>query len=420
MKNKVFTVLLSVVLAVVLWAYVITVERPESENTFYNIPVILDGEDVLKERGMMITNQSQQVVTLRLSGNRKELNQLKTTDRLAAVIDLSRIKEAGVKSLTYEVDLPQGIELESRQPDIIALTVTEWDKKEIPVSLHLDNRVPEGYYVDKQSATLDPAVVTITGPKQIVNEIAMAKVSVDLAGQKETVVEDLVYTLCDKDGEPIPDVSSITTDSGEIRTTVFIQQLKELKLTYQVLDGGGLKASEVTVTADYDTITVAGSPMALEGYDEIDLGTVDLGTLTESTQLKFPIKLKEGISNQSGISEVTVDVELPDMEIKEYSVENIRLKNTPKGYTAQSLAQALPVKIRGRGPVLERITDDMITAEVDLTDAVPGASTYEVTITIEGFGEADNVGAVDKYTVTVQVKDTEQTPPPEPETTPPA
>ena len=419
MKNKVFTVLLSVVLAVVLWAYVITVERPESESTFYNIPIILDGEDVLKERGMMITNQSQQAVTLRLSGNRKELNQLKSSDRLAAVIDLSRIKEEGVKSLSYEVDLPEGIEIESRQPDIIALTVTEWDKKEIPVVLDLDNSVPEGYYVDKQSATLDPAAVTITGPKRIINEITMAKVSVNLENQKETIVEDLIYTLCDKNGEPIPDVSSVTTDSGEIRTTVFIQQLKELKLTYQVLDGGGLKASEVTVTADRNTITVAGSPTALEGYDEIELGTVDLSTLTESTQLKFPIKLKEGISNQSGIAEVTVDVELPDMEIKEYSVENIQLKNTPKGYTAQSLAQALPVKIRGRGPVLERITDDMITAEVDLTDAVPGASTYEVTITIEGFGEADNVGAVDKYSVTVQVKDPSQASA-ETETTPPA
>ena len=419
MKNKVFTVLLSVVLAVVLWAYVITVERPESESTFYNIPIILDGEDVLKERGMMITNQSQQAVTLRLSGNRKELNQLKSSDRLAAVIDLSRIKEEGVKSLSYEVDLPEGIEIESRQPDTIALTVTEWDKKEIPISLDLDNWVPEGYYVDKQSATLDPAAVTITGPKRIINEITMAKVSVNLENQKETIVEDLVYTLCDKNGDPIPDVSSVTTDCGEIRTTVFIQQLKELKLTYQVLDGGGLKASEVTVTADRNTITVAGSPTALEGYDEIELGTVDLGTLTESTQLKFPIKLKEGISNQSGIAEVTVDVELPDMEIKEYSVENIQLKNTPKGYTAQSLAQALPVKIRGRGPVLERITDDMITAEVDLTDAVPGASTYEVTITIEGFGEADNVGAVDKYSVTVQVKDPSQDSA-ETETTPPA
>lgn len=409
MKNKLITVLLSFVLAIGLWAYVITVERPESENTFYNVPVVLEGEEILKERGMMITAQSRKTVTLRLSGNRKALNQLKSSD-IAAVVDLSRINEAGDKTPSYTVSIPGDAELEvvARQPETIGLTVTEWATKEIPVYLDFIGRVPEGYYVDKQSATLDQTAVNVTGPKSIITEIAMAVVQVDLEGHSETLVEDLRYTLCDDKGEPVEDVSSVTTDCGEIRTTVSIQQLKELKLTYQVVDGGGLKASEVTVTADYKTITVAGNPAVLLNLEEIQLGTVELSTLTESTRLTFPVKLPEGVSNQSGIAQVTLDVELPEMEIREYEITDIQLTNIPKGWTAKSLAQLLPVKIRGRGPVLDRITPEILSAVVDLSEAETGTSTYEAAIVIEGFGEADNVGAVEKYTVLVQLEDPSQ------------
>lgn len=406
MKNKIITVLLSFVLAVALWVYVITVERPESENTFYNVSVVLEGEDVLKERGMMITAQVQKTVTLKLSGNRKELNQLKSSD-IAAVVDLSRIGEAGDRQLTYTVSIPgdTDIEVVARQPESIAMTITEWATKEIPVSLNFVGRVPEGYYVDKHSATLEQTTVSVTGPKRIITEIEQAVITVDLEQRSETIVEDLRYALCDKEGKPIEDVSSVTTDCGEIRTTVSIQQLKELQLTYQVIDGGGLKAAEVSVTADYSTITVAGSPAALQDLEEIALGNVDLGALTESTQLVFPIKLPEGVSNQSGITEVKVDVELPEMELRDYNVTNIQLINIPTGWTAQSLSQALPVKIRGRGPVLERITSEILTAQVDLTGAELGTATYEARILIEGFGEADNVGAVEKYSVLVRVED---------------
>ena len=145
MKNKFLTALLAVLIAICLWAYVITVERPESENTFYNVPVVLDGETVLQDRGMMITSDTQMTVTLKIAGKRSELNNLKSSD-IAAVVDLSRIAEAGEKKLTYAVSIPgdSTLEVVNRQPDTLSLTVTEWATKEIPVELAYEGRVPEG------------------------------------------------------------------------------------------------------------------------------------------------------------------------------------------------------------------------------------------------------------------------------------
>ena len=50
MKRKILHGLLAVVLAFGIWVYVVTVVSPESEKTYYNIPVVLDNESVLLER----------------------------------------------------------------------------------------------------------------------------------------------------------------------------------------------------------------------------------------------------------------------------------------------------------------------------------------------------------------------------------
>ena len=72
MKNKFTAAALSVVIALLLWLYVITTVSPGSKQTFYNIPLVLGNESVLTERGLMITYQSASSVTLELSGNRRE------------------------------------------------------------------------------------------------------------------------------------------------------------------------------------------------------------------------------------------------------------------------------------------------------------------------------------------------------------
>ena len=400
MKNKILTALLAALIAIALWAYVITVERPESENTFYYVPVVLDGENVLQDRGMMITSDTDLTVTLKLAGKRSDLNKLKSSD-IAAVVDLSRITEAGDKKLTYSVSIPgdSNIEVVSRQPEDVALTITEWAVKEIPVDLAYEGRVSEGYYVDRQSASLEYETVTVTGPKSIISQIEQAKITLNLDDRIETISESLRYALCDAEGNPIEDVSSVTTDRGEIRVTVSIQQLKELKLVYNVLDGGGLTATDVTVTADYATITVAGSTAALVDLDEINLGTVDLGEVPESTELVLPIKLPEGVSNQSGFTVVHLKVELPELETRTYSVSQFRTENVPEGLDAQIYTQFLEVKIRGRGPILDRLKPEHITAVVDLTGEVAGVFSLPVEFEIEGFGAVDNVGAIEKYSV---------------------
>ena len=111
------------------------------------------------------------------------------------------------------------------------------------------------------------------------------------------------------------------------------------------------------------------------------------------------IKMPEGVSNQSGYTVVRLQVELPELETRTYSISQFRTKNVPEGLTAQIFTQILEVKIRGRGPVLNRLKPEHITAVVDLTGEEAGMFSLPVEFEIEGFGTVENIGAVEKYSV---------------------
>ena len=66
-RNKLYSMLLSLVVAFGLWLYVKNNVSIEDNNTFYNIPVVMESESVLGERNLMVTSISTNSVSLNLS-----------------------------------------------------------------------------------------------------------------------------------------------------------------------------------------------------------------------------------------------------------------------------------------------------------------------------------------------------------------
>ena len=90
MKNKAVMLILSVILAFGLWLYVVSAVNPEFEDSYHNIPVVLVGEGLLEERGLMITSNENPTISLKLKGNRTDLVELKSSD-ISVTVDVSKI-----------------------------------------------------------------------------------------------------------------------------------------------------------------------------------------------------------------------------------------------------------------------------------------------------------------------------------------
>lgn len=403
MKNKIVTALLSVVIAFALWLYVITVVSPNSDKTYTNIPVTLQSEVVLQERGLMITTAELPDVTLQLEGNRADLDKLNSSN-ITIAVDVSRIGTPGKHSLSYTPGFPgdianNAITVLSRSPDTIIIEVENRISKNVPVDIHYTGTLSEDYMADKDNKVLDYETVNITGPESVVDQIAMARIEVDMDGRVESINEQFEYTLCNEKGEPV-DAALVTTDAEVITLNLRIVRVKQLELTVNVIDGGGATKDTSAITIEPKIIRVSGSDNLLEGLENLELGTINLGEMQEDGVLTFPIKLPEGVTNETGVMEATVEVKFPDLDKTTLTVKDLKAINVPAGMAVDMITQMLEIQLRGPKEIIKDITAENITVEVDFANEQAGTVSIKANIIID----VEGVGAVGTYNITATLR----------------
>ena len=409
MRNKIISGLLSIAIAFGLWLYVITYVSSASESTFYNIPVVFEGEALLNDRGLMLSNKEDTTITLVLSGSRSDLAKVNSSN-ITVKASLTGIYESGENipltySISYPGDVPSNAFVEeSKNPETVRVSVEKLvSNKEIPVMVKYNGTaVPEGFMCDKENAQLDHNVILISGPGSVADQISQAIIEVDLTEQRESISQSYRYTLCDGEGNPV-DAENITVNTEEVHLDLKIRRVKEVALKVNVVYGGGVAENNVAVTLDNDSIRLSGGEAVLDALgDEILLGSINLADLDKSQEVPMPINLPEGVTNETGITEVTVTVRLIGVNTREMSVANIEILNVPEGMEVDLITKKLTVIVRGPTGMLSNLTEEDIFATVDFADAEEGSSTFKAKI---AFTDAfDKMGAVGTYSVSATVK----------------
>ena len=409
MKRKLIYGLLALLISVGLWMYVVTVVNPEWEDTFYNIPVVLENEEILQERGLMLVSEDEPKVTLRLSGNRADMIKLNSSN-ITIRADLSRIYSAGEQSLSYSIVYPGDVpnnafEIISQKPQQITLSVAEWKSKDVDVQVTFDGEVPEQYIAFTNEATLDYEQITITGPSDIIDRVVAANVQVTLDGQTETISQQYSYTLCDADGNAV-ESAWVKTNADQVLYTLKIQQWKDVALRVDIIDGAGLTKDDCKFALTLDTIRVSGSEKLLaEIGDELLLGEIDLGAITEvSVEKTYELKLPNEVRNLSEINAVTVTLELPGLATKEIRINSFDKINEPVGMTASITTQEKTVIVRGPQAYLDQLKPEDLRIQVDFTGATAGPmKEFDAQVKVVNSQLQNSVFAVGSYTVAATV-----------------
>lgn len=414
MKNKIWSVALSLFIAFSLWYYVITVVSPGTVEWRTDIPVIFEGETVLTEdRGMMITSNIEDIeVDLRLSGNRTDLAKVDASN-ITIKVDLSKVYDPGEHELFYTPvfpgDVPNGaLTVEVKSPETIKITVEKRVKKPVEVRVNFSGAVAENYMADTENRVLDHTTVNISGPSSVIDLIDHAKIDVDLTGRVESISENFRYTLCDAEGNPV-DVEMVTTDVAEVHMDMKIFKFKQVPLVLQLTYGGGAWEDTVEVTIDPANISVSGSEVLLEDLNAIQLGSIDLSTMEEDAELTYPIVLPEGITNLSERAEALVTVKFLNLTIRELEVNQITTINVPEGMEAELLNQVLKVRLRGPAAVMDQLKPEDVTVIVDFSGKEAGSFTIKPTITVRGEAYA-KVGPVGTYSVSATLREKPEEP----------
>ena len=96
--RKLVMMLASLLAAILLWLYVVTSVAPEATTRISGIEINLDGTIVLEERGLIITSQDADMLSLELSTPRVNLSKLNAKS-IRVNADASKIREPGEYTL---------------------------------------------------------------------------------------------------------------------------------------------------------------------------------------------------------------------------------------------------------------------------------------------------------------------------------
>lgn len=403
--SKGFYIVLSVLIAVVLWLYVVNVENPDIEVTVPDIPVTFTGQDTLASENLMVVTGKDATVALKLRGKRNALYQL-DRNNIKITVDLSKLVTTGLHQLAYTITFPtsittgENITVLNRSKDYIDVVLGRMVTKTVEVTGVFDGSVADGYLAGEFE--FSPATVEISGEEQVIANVQYAQVTVSGTDLTRTLTADMPYTLIGYDGKEIA-ADDIQESTETVLVTLPIVTMKEVPLTVDLIEGGGAKAANAEITITPSVVTLSGDEEELNAMQSLSLGTIDLSKIINSSELTFSIPLSANVNNLSGVTEAKVQISIVGLTTQTMNVTSFSVTNVPDGRKATLTTQSLQVMVRGPAETVALIQSSNLWAAADLSQigSAIGQYTVPAKVYLNGFADA---GVVGDYRVVVSVK----------------
>jgi len=393
-------ILLSIVLAVIFWAYVRAAVDPNGTTNIHNVRVEAGGTSVLTSQGLTVADINPQVVELKVEGPtsaRTEL--LRNRSSLYVRVDVSSCVE-GENTVRYRPVWPENINTDDLRAETATVTVKveKLYTQSFEVKFRLEGRVATNYQMG--TPAIEPGQVIVSGPVEQVNQVASVAAVLKTEELSERFAGDLPLTPLDKQGNPLTGLE-LTLSAESAYVVVPVVVTKEVPLTVNIIPGGGATEEDAKRVIDPLTIVVSGAQADLDALEEISLGSINLSNVVGTNTFPFDINLDPSLTNESGLTSATVTVTVEGLDTEVFSVTNIRTSGLAEGYLADVVTQSVLVTVRGPAEELAKIDVSQFLVVADLSNTTTlGTSRVPVKVYLNG---TSTVGVIGDYTVAVDI-----------------
>ena len=411
-KGNLPMIILSLLLAILIWLVVAMTLYPSIPKTIENIPLSVDiAGSPAADSGLSVISCDVDTVDVQLVGSRTQIGNL-NAENLTAYVDYENVTSTGKKTLSIKVKSDSGInyEVKSITPSTAVVELDKYDTLPFEVKPKIPNvKYAEGKTIDPDEFTCEPDVINITGPSA-----QLAKISSVYAVSDRNLTLDSSYTLnsdevqlFSEDGTRI-DASSLLFDTSTFTINIPVLTQKTVKPVVQILNAPtDFDQSCLDFKMSADSLTIASNNSFSEIPDTLDIGKIPLSDLDIGYSNTFDISTvleTSGMINKSGIDSITVTLNDEGLAKKEIVLDgsSIRLSNTPNdNYDYDILTQKLTISVIGPEGVISELTASDFTADVNLLNADTSQDQFNYDVTISCLTH-DNVWSVTKAKVSIK------------------
>lgn len=425
--------ILSVLVACVIWVFVVNEEDPEKKQSFSDVAVEIRNSDSFGVDKTYSIEEDTDNVKIWVTARESVVNRLQSKD-FKVVADM--------RNITLGDAVPYTVECTNS-----AITKANWECEPASLKIKIENVVQESFGVEVviegegkpakgyevgTTGIQEGDTINIAGPESLVNIIHKVSVPVTVnstMSSSQVLSGDITIT----DGNGVPFTKSqmdnliFTTSSGVLlkdrKLNVEIELWKvqsDIKLEVETTGtpAWGYRVSEVKVTPE--TVSLAGDKETLEELegvlrltDMISVQGVSESFTPETINLSDFLKenYKDKLKLVGGAaSTISVKITIEKMGTKKIDIplSAITIKGRPEGLDmVLTPADKLSIEVGAVSGSLEDISQEDVKAVLDLT-AYQKAGRYEVPVQItlpEGFEMETEVVIVVNLTEKVQSED---------------
>lgn len=297
MHNKLAVKIICVALSLILWIYVSYTENPSMTKTIRNVPIVITGEQALKESGLAVYSISDSTADVKVTANRLTLARL-NKKTVTAVINVSSVKEEGIHTLpvTATSSLTSNVSYYVKGADI-KIVVEPISEKAFPIETVVEDLSDASIHLD--SIKLSTEKVTVTAPDSIIKDIAFVKTT-PILPEKDTTNQQVGLVVYAKSGKAL---EGTECSPSTVTASYTLLDVKTVPVVFKTENG-----KSHTLPSDYN-IRICGSGDSFEAVKQISTEIVDVSHFTKGSTVRVKLDVPDGVKVIGGTKEIEVVLE---------------------------------------------------------------------------------------------------------------
>lgn len=304
-------IILSIIVAIFMWAFVMTTTNPSLTKTIRNVPLTIINLENIQNQGFELVDDDQiDTVNVKIEASRSDMLALDSDD-LVASVDIQSPSE-GIKSLNINVDTPTGVKVVSTDPEKINFKIEKVIEKKITPKLDIDDKLKEGRIVEVNE--MYPDEITVKGVRSQVEKVDQLVANVDSEDYLNGNIHNIDLEVLDKNGEQVDNVS---LSVNQLSLSFKVSETKEVPIKLET-KGEINEDYEIESTKIIpDTIILKGEKQFLSKIDEIGTEIVDITGADSNIEGEAQLLIPDNVEIYDGEKNVNYNITLKKLSKEE-------------------------------------------------------------------------------------------------------